>query len=179
MVENSTSDVRSCLDKAVTGGTYATKDRDGAPVMVNFTAAGNKAVGVLAMDHLGSSKTTGNWQFRSLDGAGTITWDTAPVGSPAVSGTGKFPTLASYLDATWDLQAWISFNTPTPTDRPSTTSGGKEFFLSSFLERAQDPFWRTGSFVEGGIPGGIYTTGQLLRAAYSNGNQCAPYNRNL
>lgn len=175
VVENSTSgDVRTCMDKAVTGGTFVGKDRDGAKVLVEMTA-GHKAIGVLSMDSLKDSKTTGNWQFRSLDGAGTITWDNTanPV---ATSGTGKFPTLASYVDGTWDLQGWISFNVP------SRTVGAKKAVLDQFLVKAQDPAILAAitdlKNVAAAIPGGAYSGAQVLRAAYLNSNQCAPLNRN-
>lgn len=176
VIENSTSgDVAVCLDKAVTGGTYTGKDRDGFPVTVDFGTGGHKAIGVLSMDSLDKSKTTGNWQFRSLDGAGTITWDNTanPV---ATSGTGKFPTLATYENGDWDLQGWISFNLP------SRTTGAKKQVLDKFLVNAQNPAVLAGisalKNVAAAIPGGAYTGPQVLDAAYLNGNQCAPYNRN-
>jgi len=177
VVENSTSgDVRKCLDQAVTGGTFAGKDRDGNAVTVDFGAGGHKAIGVLSMDSLKDSKTTGNWQFRSLDGAGTITWDNTanPV---ATSGTGKFPTLASYMDGTWDLQGWISFNVP------SRTTGDKKAVLDQFLLKAQDPAILASitdlKNVAAAIPGGAYSGAQVLRAQYLGNNQCAPLNRNF
>ncbi|WP_428827805.1 hypothetical protein ACLIKD_07485 [Azonexus sp. IMCC34842] len=177
VIENSTSgDVRNCLDKAVTGGTFAGKDRDGNPVTVDFGAGGHKAIGVLSMDSLKDSKTTGNWQFRSLDGAGKISWDNTanPV---ATTGTGKFPTLASYVDGTWDLQGWISFNVP------SRTVGAKKAVLDKFLLQAQNPAILAGitdlKNVAAAIPGGAYSGAQVLRAAYANNNQCAPLNRNF
>jgi hypothetical protein len=176
VIENSTSgDVASCLDKAVTGGKYVTKDRDGNKVLVDMGAGGHKAIGVLSMDSLSKSKTTGNWQFRSLDGAGTITWDNTanPV---ATSGTGKFPTLATYENGDWDLQGWISFNVP------SRTTGNKKAVLDKFLVNAQNPAVLANitdlKNVAAAIPGGLYTGGQVLDAAYLGGNQCAPYNRN-
>lgn len=188
VVENSTSgDVRSCLNKAVEAKTstdasgyvsYTGSDRDGNAVTVKFkTGVDHKAIGVLSMDSLKDSKTTaagGNWQFRSLDGAGIITWDNTanPV---ATSGTGKFPTLASYLDGTWDLQGWISFNVP------NRTTGDKKAVLDQFLVKAQNPAILASitdlKNVTAAIPGGTYTTGQVLRSAYLNNNQCAPLNR--
>jgi hypothetical protein len=177
VVENSTSgDVVSCLDKAVTGGTFAGKDRDGNAVAVDFGAGGHKAIGVLSMDSLAKSKTSGNWQFRSLDGAGTITWasSTSPV---VTSGTGKFPTLASLIDGTWDLQGWISFQVPT------RTTGAKAELAAKFLLQAQDPAVLASitdlKNVAAAIPGGAYSGAQVLRAQYLNNNQCAPLNRNF
>lgn len=189
VVENSTSgDVAACMDKAVTGGTYATKDRAGvAGVTVDFGAGGHKAIGVLSMDSLSKSKTTGNWQFRSLDGQGVITWDStgvAPLTSDLTfatgTGTGKFPTKASYTDGTWDMQGWISFNIPkrTPTDFPA-----KAGVLAKFLSNAQSPAIIASitdlKNVAGALPGtpDPTTTGNVLRAGYLNNNQCAPLNR--
>ena len=176
VVENSTSgDVRKCLDQAVTGNTYVTKDRDGKDVTVDFGAGGHKAIGVLSMDSLKDSKIVGKWQFRSLDGAGTYTWDNTTI-APVATGTGKFPTLASYVDGTWDLQGWISFNVP------SRTVGAKKAVLDQFLVKAQDPAILASiadlKNVAAAIPGGAYSGAQVLRAAYLSGNQCAPYNRN-
>lgn len=176
VIENSTSgDVRTCLDKAATGGSYTTKDRDGQPVNVTFNGAGHKAVGVLSMDSLSSSKTTGNWQFRALDGAGAITWDNT-ANAPAVSGNGKVPSLATYENGDWDLQGWVSFNVP------NRTTGAKKAVLDKFLNSAQDPAVLASitnlKNVAAAIPGNGYTGPQVLDAAYLNGNQCAPYNRN-
>ncbi|TXT32002.1 MAG: hypothetical protein FD131_564 [Rhodocyclaceae bacterium] len=176
VVENSTSgDVVNCLDKAVTGGTFAGSDRDGHAVAVDFGAGGHKAIGVLSMDSLAKSKSTGNWQFRSLDGAGTITWDNT-ANAPVTTGTGKFPTLANLIDGTWDLQGWISFQIPT------RTTGAKADLANAFLLQAQNPAILAGitdlKNVAAAIPGGAYSGAQVLRVQYLNNNQCAPLNRN-
>jgi hypothetical protein len=180
VVENSTSgDVRNCLDKAVTGGTYATKDRNGAAVTVNFTAAGNKAIGVLSMDSIASSKTAGNWTFRSFDAvdgrmdcSGTCPATTAPTTTTA---SGNYPTLAKYVDGEWDLQGWISFNIP------KRTTGNKRAFLNNFVNTAKAPATLQAhndtKWVTAAIPGGAYSGAQVLRAEYLGGNQCAPYSR--
>lgn len=176
VVENSTSDdVKSCLDKAVTGGTYNTKDRDGAAVAVEFVGAGHKAIGVLSMDSLKDSKTGGNWQFRALDGAGTYTGN--DMNNPvATNTTGKAPTKAVYENGDWDLQGWISFNIP------ARTTGAKLELLNKFVANAKDPAILSSitdlKNVAMAIPGGDYTGPQVLDAAYLDGNQCAPYNRN-
>jgi hypothetical protein len=177
VVENSTSgDVRNCLDKAVTGGTMPGSDRDGNAITVDFGAGGHKAVGVMSMDSLKDSKSTGNWQFRSLDGAGTITWDNTS-NAPVTTGTGKFPTLASLIDGTWDLQGWISFQIPT------RTTGAKKALAEAFLLKAQNPAVLAGvtdlKNVAAAIPGGAYSGAQVMRAQYLNNNQCAPLNRNF
>lgn len=178
VVENSTSgDVVSCLDKAVTGGSYNTKDRDGNPVTVTFNGSGHKAVGVLSLDSLAKSKTTGNWQFRSLDGAGTYTWDNTAV-DPVASGSGKFPTFAAYENGDWDMQGWVSFNVPTRTKNDANKNG----VLTKFVANAQNPAVLQSipdlKNVAAAIPGGSYSGDKVLDAAYLNGNQCAPYNRN-
>jgi hypothetical protein len=176
VIENSTSgDVRKCLDAAVVGGTYTTSDRDGVPVTVNMGSGGHKAVGVLSMDGLSSSKSVGNWQFRSLDGAGTYTWDNTAV-APVATGTGKFPTLANLVNGTWDEQGWVSINVP------ERTTGNKAAFVTNFINKAQDPAVLASisdlKNVAAAIPGGSYSGAQVLRAAYVGGNQCAPLNRN-
>ena len=190
VIENSTSgDVATCMDKAVTGGTYTTKDRAGVTgVTVDFGAGGHKAIGVLSMDSLSKSKTTGNWQYRSLDGAGIITWDNTA--NPVVTsdftyvngtGTGKFPTKAEYMAGDWDLQGLISFNIPkrTPTNFPAKTG-----VLAKFLSNAQSPAILASitdlKNVAGALPGtpDPTATGNVLRASYFNNNQCGPISRN-
>jgi hypothetical protein len=176
VVENSTSgDVKSCLNAAATGGSYTTKDRDGQPVNVTFTGA-HKAIGVLSLDSLNGSTTTSKWQFRSLDGAGTYTWDGIAANPPVATGTGKFPTFAAYENGDWDLQGWESFNIP------ARTTGAKLDVLKKFLVNAQNPAVLQGitalKNVALGIPGGLYTGPFVSDAAYVNGDQCAPYNRN-
>ena len=178
VVENSSSgDVRKCLDAAVNGGSYTTSDRDGNPVTVNFGAGGHKAIGVLSADSLSNSKTTGKWQFRSLDGAGTYTWDNT-ANAPVASGTGKFPTLASLTNGSWDLQGWISFNVP------ARTTGDKAALLSNFVAKAQDPAVLASLTNLKNVAAAISTDAnplaagaQVMRAQYLGANQCAPLNR--
>lgn len=177
VIENSTSgDVRNCLDKAVTGGTFTGKDRNGKAVTVDFGAGGHKAIGVLSMDSLKDSKSDGNWQFRSLFGAGTYTWDNT-ANPPVATGTGVFPTLANLVDGDWDLQGWISFNIPT------RTTGNKLQVLNKFLLEARKPSLLASisdlKNVAGAIPGnpGVTAGNQTLRVKYLKNNQCAPLNR--
>jgi len=180
VIENSSSsEVATCLDKAVTGGTYTTKDRDGESVTVNFGTGGYKAVGVLSMDSLAKSKAAGNWQFRALDGTGNLTWDNTAA-APVVSAgaTGKLPTLATYENGDWDLQGWVSFNIP------SRTTGDKLDVLNQFVAKAQDPAVLAAvtdlKNVAAGIPDtdADYSGPNVLDAVYLNGDQCAPYSRN-
>ena len=172
---NSSADVRTCLDKAQTGGSYTTSDRSGNSVVVTFTAPGNKAVGVLSMDSLDKSKTTGNWKFRSLDGAGSMVWDNT-TGAVAVSGTGKFPTLDAIVNGDWDLQGLASFNLPT------RTVGAKADVLNFIKSKAQDPavISVTSALknVAAAIPGGAYTGASVMNGEYLSGDQCAPYSKN-
>lgn len=186
VIENASSgDVRKCLDAADAGGSYTTTDRDGHNVAVTITGA-HKAIGVLSADSLGNSVLTpvagqsiggsnAKWQFRSLDGAGTFTWDNAAV-APVATGTGKFPTLANFIDGTWDAQGLESFNVP------NRTTGNKAAFLANLVIKAQDPAVLAGiaslKYVSGAVPGGSYTGPQVMRTAYVNNNQCAPLNRN-
>lgn len=187
VVENSTSgQVRDCLNAAVTGGSYTTSDRDGNPVTVTFDGPGHKAIGVLSMDSLSSSKAAGNWQFRSLDGAGKMTSDLQVGGTPVVdgsslTGTGKFPTKTVYENGDWDLQGWVSFNLP------SRTTGNKKALLESFAASVSNPTVLAAvsslKNVAMAIPGQKapfkFTGPQVLDAAYLGNNQCAPYNRNF
>jgi hypothetical protein len=189
VIENSTSgDVRACLNAAVNAKnstdasgyvSYVTKDRAGANVTVKFkTGVDHHAVGVLSMDSLSSSTAAGNWQFRSLDGAGTYTQEGAAA-TPVATGTGRFPTKASYIDGTWDMQGWISFNLPT------RTTGNKAAVLSQFVAAAKNPAVLAAQsglkHVAAAIPGtpDAAGTGQVLRAGYVGGDQCAPLNRNF
>jgi len=187
VIENSTSgDVRTCLDQAQIGGSYATKDRDGVAINVNFNGKPAKAIATLSMDSLSSSKTTGKWAFRSLDGAGKEFQDVA-TSAPTFTGTGKFPVVdltttpvsGSYIDGTWDLQGWVSMNVP---QRTIDTATEKNEALTQFIALAQDPAVLNGipalKHVSAAIPASGFTTGQVLRASYLNNNQCAPYNRN-
>jgi hypothetical protein len=127
------------------------------------------------MDSLSKSKAAGNWQFRSLDGAGTYVGDN--MAAPVATGTGKFPTLASYTDGTWDMQGWISFNIP------NRTVGEKRAVVDNFLLQAQNPAILASitdlKNVAAAIPGGSYSGAQVLRSQYLNNNQCAPLNRNF
>jgi ABC-type phosphate transport system substrate-binding protein len=189
VIENSSSgNVAECMDAAVTGGKYVTKTRDGtsAEYLVEFVNPGSKAIGVLSMDSLAKSRLTvdvpngktNNWQFRSLDGNGTYTWDNTAA-APVATGTGKFPTLANLIDGTWDMQGWISFNTPNRT----IADVNKAPVIAKFLEKAQDPAVLAAisdlKNVAGAIPGGVYSGAQVLRVEYSQGNQCSPLNRNF
>lgn len=176
VIENSSSShVRSCLNAAANGGSYTTADRAGNTINVDFGTGGHKAIGVLSMDSLKDSKTSGAWQFRSLDGAGKIVQDTSGA-APTTTGTGKFPTIETYENGDWDLQGWVSFN------RPARTTGAKKAVLDFFVKNAQNPAVLANiadlKFVTAAIPGKGYTGPQVLDAAYVGGDQCAPYNRN-
>ncbi len=178
VIENDSSgNVRTCMDKAVTGGTYTAKDRSGNNVTVDFGTGGYKAIGVLSLDSLGSSLTTGNWQFRSLDGAGMITGDglSTTVG-PVTSGTGTFPTVAALNTGDWSMQGWTSFNIP------ARTTGAKLAFVNAFLAQAQSPTVlaavKETKWTASAIPTGSNASAQTLNVSYVNGNQCAPLNRN-
>ncbi|WP_342617529.1 hypothetical protein [Rhodoferax sp. GW822-FHT02A01] len=187
VIENDSSgNVRTCLDKAVTGGSYTAKDRDGNPVTIDFGTPGDgtfptggyKAIGVLSLDSIGSSLTTGNWQFRSLDGAGQITGDglSTTVG-PVTSGTGTFPTVAALTTGDWAMQGWTSFNIPT-----ARTTGAKLAFVNQFLASAQSPAVlaavKETKWTAAAIPNGSNASAQTLNVSYAGGNQCAPLNRN-
>jgi PBP superfamily domain len=185
VIENDSSgDVRKCLDAAVTGGSYTSKDRDGVLTTVDFGLAANlpaggyQAIGVLSLDSIGSSLTAGNWQFRSLDGAGLITGNSlSTTVGPVTSGNGTFPTVASLATGDWTLQGWTSFNVPT------RTTGAKLTFLNQFLAGAQNPTTLTAvketKWTAAAIPNGTNGGTQTLNVSYVGGNQCAPLNRNF
>lgn len=207
VVENSTSgDVRSCLNNAfdasakpfnagatpgtlnpltrtITGAVgytgYVSSDRAGNPVAVQFRdGRAHKAVGVLSMDSLNSSTTTSKWTFRALDGAGEITWGGVIATPPVVTGTGRLPTLANLTDGTWDQQGVISINIP------ARTTGNKKALLDDFLVQAKSPALLAGQtglkFAAASLPGtpDPTSTGNVTRAGYLGGDQCAPLNRN-
>jgi len=205
VVENSSSgNVRTCLSNAVTAAnatfvanatpgtftvtngvgswtgtvgytTYVTADRAGNPVGVAFrNGRAHKAIGVLSMDSLANSSTgaTG-FSFRALDGAGRL----ENTGVPAAGSTGRLPTKADYMDGTWDMQGWISFNIP------NTTTGNKRALANNFKAAAKAPAVLAAqsglALVAGAIPGtpDPTGTGNVLRAGYLNGDQCGPLNR--
>jgi hypothetical protein len=98
---------------------------------------------------------------------------------PVTTGTGRFPTLASFIDATWDQQGWISFNIP------AATTGNKLALANNFATAAKAPAILNGlgslRYVAAAIPGtpDPTGTGQVLRAGYVAGDQCAPLTRNF
>jgi len=160
---------------------YVTADRAGNPVAVQFRdGRAHKAVGVLSMDSLNASTAAGKWSFRSLDGAGemlaTLTGTTLT--GFTTSGTGRLPTLANLVDGTWDQQGWISINVP------ARTTGNKLGLMNDFITAAKDPAILKSipalQFVAAAVPGtpDPTTTGNVLRAGYVGGDQCAPLNRN-
>lgn len=188
IIENSTSgDVRNCLTAAANpaGASYATKDRDGNAVTVTFDpkAGGHRAIGVLSMDSVGSSNAAGAWSFRSLEGNGTVTCTgTCPATTaPVNAGTGTFPTQANLMDGSWDLQGWISWNVPIRTQNNTAKAG----LASRFVAVAQNPTIIAGlnnlKHVAAALPAPFspYSGANVMKAAYLNGNQCAPLNRNF
>ena len=179
VIENSTSgDVRNCLNAAISGGTYATKDRDGVAVTVNFNGNVRKAIGLLSLDSMSSSKTSSTtWSFRSINGAGKIHCDTAcsTTVAPVTAGTGTFPTEANIENGTWDLQGHISMNIP------ARTTGNKRSVLNAFLTAAQNPAVLDAVSALDNVAAAVqvsgYTGTGVQQAKYLNNNQCAPYYR--
>lgn len=188
VIENSTSgDVRNCLATAAkaAGGSYATKDRNGAAVTVTFgpKAGGHKAIGVLSMDSIGGSNATvlEDWSFRSLDGVGRVACKDV-AGCPAdtslatITGTGRFPLKASLKDGTWDLQGWISWNVPIRT----STDPVKGAVAQEFVTAAQDPAVLAAvndlKAVALALPAPFspYSGANVSDVQYVGGNQCAP-----
>jgi ABC-type phosphate transport system substrate-binding protein len=158
---------------------YVSSDRAGNPVAVQFRdGRAHKAVGVLSMDSLSNSTATSKWTFRAMDGAGEITWGGVIATPPVVTGTGRVPTLANLTDGTWDQQGVISINVP------ARTTGNKAALMADFVAQAQSPAVlaaQTGlKFAAASLPGtpDPTATGNVTRAGYSGGDQCAPLNRN-
>lgn len=184
---NSSGDVRSCLATAANpaGGSYTTKNRDGASVTVTFApkTGGHKAIGTLSMDSIGSSNATSGWTFRALDGNGSVSCSgTCPATTaPTTTGGGKFPLQASVIDGTWDLQGWVSYNTPTRT----AGNANKGPLADRLRVLAQDPTVLASvpnfKWVAAALPApfSTYSGAGVTRATYLGGDQCAPLNRNL
>lgn len=151
--------------------TYVTADRAGNPAGVALrNGRQHKAIGVLSMDSLSSSTASSKWTFRSLDGAGEI------LSGGVVNGTGRLPTKAAYMDGTWDMQGWISFNIPT------RTTGNKRALANNFVTAAKAPAVLAAqpslALVAGAMPGTAdpTSTGNVLKAGYAGNDQCAPLN---
>lgn len=183
VIENASSgDVQKCLNSAVTGQAYTTKDRNGDTVNVTFGSANNKAIGVLSMDSLKDSTSTGNWQFRPLNGAGTYTWDNTANDPVPSTDSGLYPTHANLESGAWDMQGWISLNIPTRRIAEEGEAGyGKYQLIKHFATAAQDPAVLADiadlKHVTAAIPGGDYTGENVLDAQYVDGNQCNPFIR--
>lgn len=187
VIENSTSgEVRECLNKAVTGGSYLTSGRKGERILVEFVGGGHKAIGTLSMDSLNASTPTANWQFRALhrgansvgtSGSGIMTWDGNINNPPVTSGDGIFPTKKNLINGDWEMQGWISFNIPSHTK----ANVAKLAVLEKFLNKAQDPALIDSiaslKYAAAAIPGGDYEGAGVLNVMYPYGDQCAPLGR--
>ena len=198
---NSSGDVRKCLDAAYFGGTYTTKDRDSKVALnVNFGTGGYKAIGVLSLDSLSKSVSTvatapvtlgnanGAWQFRALGGNGiatglNITGSSATtVVAPSYTGTGTLPTLANIQTGDWAMQGYESYNVP------SRTTGDKRGVVDQISKAAQSAAvlrsvaslaWASLSlpdFVTGNSTASADAT-NVLQAAHANNSLCAPLQR--
>jgi len=158
---------------------FATADRNGRPTLVQFrNGRTHAAVGLLSLDSLNNSVagTTG-WSFRSLDGAGRLTW-TSPTDPPLATGTGRHSTVANLIDGTWDKQGLISFNVPTRTAGNANLNA----LANAFVAAAQDPALLQAQpalrFAAAAANGAAdpTSTGQVQRVAYAGNDQCGPLN---
>jgi hypothetical protein len=167
---------------------FLTADRDGRSALVQFrNGRTHAAVGLLSLDSLdrsprgpvgsatASTPPTG-WSFRSLDGAGHMTWDGNVATPPVARGTGRHSTLANLVDGTWDKVGVISYNVPT------RTTGNMLALANQVRDAARNPAilhaqtrLRFGATAIAGTPDPT-TTGQVQRVAFVGGNQCAPLN---
>ncbi|MHB1140507.1 MAG: hypothetical protein ACYC1T_01950 [Sulfuricaulis sp.] len=143
VIENpSSGNVRSCLEKAQTGGahtfSYLTDAGVTKTVTVNFAAGGGyRAVGILSLD----STPTANWGFRNLNGqAPTKTnlrngnYDFFGEQSMQYNNTGhnNYYPIASLNDTTnWVVTAVNSGS--------ATHVKNKRAFIEEFIRRAGDP----------------------------------------
>jgi hypothetical protein len=142
VVENpSSGNVRTCLERAQTGGThtysYLTDLGVTKTVSVNFGGGGYRAVGVLSLD----STPTANWGFRNLNGqAPTKTnlrngnYDFFGEQSMQYNNTGhnNYYPIASLNDTTnWVVTAVNSGS--------ATHIKNKRAFIEEFVRRAGDP----------------------------------------
>jgi ABC-type phosphate transport system substrate-binding protein len=200
---NSSTDVRKCMDAAYNGGSYTTKDRDSKLAQtVFFGTGGYKAIGVLSTDSLNKSFATatatptlgnanGFWQFRGLNGTGTITSDAgltastaATVIGPVVStgATGVLPTLSNIQTGDWALQGYESFNIP------KRLTGNKLALAQNLVTEAQSAHvLRTvGALANVALSLPDAVTGNVtpaadvsnvLQASYANGSLCGPLQR--
>lgn len=186
VVENSTSgDVRNCLQKAISGGTYSTSDRSGAAVTVDFGAGGFKAIGTLSLDSMGSSKTsTSTWSFRAFNGTGQVHCDTtcSTAVAPVATGSGLLPTFANFENADWDFQGLVSFNIPARTHSSTgTLEANKRVVLDKFVTNAQNPaILQTIAdlkYVAAGIPTTTLSGPFVMDGAYAGGTQCGNFSK--
>ncbi len=131
----------------------------------------------MSLDGLFRSTTASNWTFRSINGAGEITYTAAAGGAPAFTtntGTGVFPDRASIMNGSWDKQGWVTFNIP------SRTVGNRRALANNFVAAASSPAvlaaQPTLRMVAGAMPGtpDPTRTGNVLTAGYPGDNQCAP-----
>ena len=198
---NSSGDVRKCMDAAYFGGSYTTNDRDSKVALnVNFGAGGYRAIGVLSMDSVAKSTNTvasapitlgnanGAWQFRALNGSGKITGDlltaanvTTPV-APAVSGSGILPTLANIRTGDWAMQGYESYNVP------SRTTGDKLAVVNAISNAAQSAAilrsiaslsWASLSLPDliTGNQTAAADLSNVVNAAHASNDLCAPLQR--
>lgn len=191
-IENSTdADVRACLNAAALGGTYVTGDRSGVrDVQVTFVGSGHRAIGVLSLDSLAFSSSTGSWQFRSVNGAGKMTMNSGTISS---TGTGLFPTRENHFDGTWDLTSVPQLNFP------RGLIGARREFLEYFARTVGSPAFLasigdaasrhsvaalpSASVLPDGtfpMPTGSIgsSTHNTLSASYSGNDQCRTYVKN-
>jgi len=169
-----------------------------------FGAGGYKAIGVLSTDSLNKSLATattaaspvlgngnGFWQFRGLNGKGTITTDAGLTAStattvfaPVVSAgaTAVLPTLSNIQIGAYDMQGYESFNVP------SRTSGKQAAIAQLVASAAQDAHvLRTipalayvGLSLPAAVTGVVAADADatnVLQAAYGGNSLCAPLQR--
>jgi ABC-type phosphate transport system substrate-binding protein len=176
----------------------------GRPGTVGYRAIGVLSMDSLSS----SSTSATGWSFRSLDGNGKLTCvGTAAVAAsngpdglpgtaddvaaaaatgcpyvtgPTPAGTGTHPTKENLMNGSYPLQGWVSWNVPVRTQNDAN----KSELAKAFVAAAQDPLVLDAvldlKYTAAALPSPFspYSGAGVSKAAYANGDQCAPLNRN-
>ena len=112
------------------------------------------------------------------------------VTGPTAAGTGIHPTKENLMNGNWPLQGWVSWNVPIRTQDDVVMNGAqnnvnKAELAKAFVAAAQDPAVLEAvldtKYTAAALPAPFssYSGAGVSKAAFANGDQCAPLNRNL